>query len=134
MDDARTSHLTAGDRVPHVAIATLDGGRVDYAADVWQRKQLLLVSLASPGAPAAAAFVRALAARADDCAALDTACLVTGDEVPGVPRPGVLIADRWGEVQHVAGGTVEELPQPDALVAWLQFLAQQCPECEGESR
>jgi hypothetical protein len=42
----------------------------------------------------------------------------------------VLIADRWGEVQVVHAGA----PDVDDILAWLEYVQQRCPECEGEAR
>jgi hypothetical protein len=50
--------------------------------------------------------------------------------VTGVPRPGALVADRWGEVVHVEDGW----PTVSSLLEWLDYVAHRCPECEGEAR
>jgi hypothetical protein len=55
---------------------------------------------------------------------------MTRDPVPGGPMPGVLIADRWGEVAHIERG----LPAVSTLMEWLDDLVNHCPECEGEAR
>jgi hypothetical protein len=47
----------------------------------------------------------------------DTACVITRDEVPGAPRPGVVIADRRREIHLVQDARpVEELPSVVELV------------------
>jgi len=52
----------------------------------------------------------------------------------GVAGAGVVIADQWGEVHHVAGGgDGHDLPGPAEIVDWVRFLAIQCPECQGEA-
>lgn len=52
----------------------------------------------------------------------------------GVPRPGVVIADQWGEVFAVeAAGGDHAFPPAVEVVSWLRFLAIQCPECQGEA-
>jgi hypothetical protein len=44
----------------------------------------------------------------------------------------VVIADQWGEVYFVAtSGAGHDLPSREEVVAWVRFLAIQCPECEG---
>lgn len=42
--------------------------------------------------------VSGLSQREDELAALETTCVITSDAVPGVPIPGIVIADRWGEI------------------------------------
>ncbi|HEU4587614.1 MAG TPA: hypothetical protein VFS11_03140 [Gemmatimonadales bacterium] len=44
----------------------------------------------------------------------------------------VVVADQWGEVYFVAAaGAGHDLPSREEVVAWVRFLAIQCPECEG---
>ena len=58
---------------------------------------------------------------------------MTQDGVPGIPSPGVIVADRWGEVAYVvATSAVADLPPPQELIDWLAYVQTQCPECEGE--
>lgn len=53
----------------------------------------------------------------------------------GITVPAVLIADQWGELFVVEPAGVEHvLLAPDEIVAWLRYLAVQCPECQGEAR
>ena len=127
--------LQRGDRVPHFEVTTIDGSRIAYTT-IWQRRNLLLVSLDGIGsrAPAGAAFVEHLAARQEELRALATAVVITKDAVPGVPCPGVVIADRWGEIYFVGGGTSGDLPPAGELLEWLAYIQQECPECEGERR
>jgi hypothetical protein len=126
--------LQSGDRVPHFTVASLDGSRASYS-DLWQRENLLLLLL--PGQPSGpeSAYVAALRAREADWTSFDTACVITRDDLPGAPRPGVVIADRWGEIHLVQDArAVAELPPVDHLVEWLRYIAHKCPECEGEAR
>src|SRR5690606_41996563 len=52
----------------------------------------------------------------------------------GVPAPAVLIADQWGELFVVEpAGADHAFIEPDEVVAWLRYLAIQCPECQGEA-
>ena len=67
--------------------------------------------------------------------ALDARCVVTAEVVPGLPYPGAVVADRWGEIIFAARANGDDEPaDPGELVDWLQFVASQCPECEGEAR
>ncbi|HEX8904578.1 MAG TPA: redoxin domain-containing protein [Longimicrobiaceae bacterium] len=52
----------------------------------------------------------------------------------GIEGAGVVIADQWGEVAHVAdAGAGHDLPDPREIARWVQYLAIRCPECEGEA-
>jgi hypothetical protein len=126
--------LHRGDAVPHFEVTAIDGSRVDYRA-IWQRRNLLLVSL--PGTVGRAprpALLDELAARAEQLRGLATAVVITGSAVEGVPCPGVLVADRWGEIYFVRGGSLAGLPDAGELLEWLSYIQQECPECEGERR
>ena len=123
--------LGRGDRVPQFVVRSIDGGRIDYT-EIWQRYNLMLVTLPDTGA---AAYRRWLDRHMSTIRALDARCVVTTEVIPGLPHPGAVIADRWGEIVFAACATGEDdLPDPGELVAWLQFVASQCPECEGEAR
>ena len=61
--------------------------------------------------------------------------MITRDTVSGIPSPAVIVADRWGEIVHIAAGSqAGELPQAHELVEWVTYVQHQCPECEGEAR
>lgn len=122
-----------GDQVRHFDVTCVDGTRGEYAA-FWQRQHLLLVSLPDVTTPDATAFLSALARRTADIDAYDVRTIVTTDRVDGVPRPGVVVADRWGEIKLVTGAaSASELPAADELVEWVRFVQCACPECEGEA-
>jgi hypothetical protein len=112
--------------VPHFTVTGLDGRSIAYAS-IWQRRNLVLVVLPAAGCDDYAA---AIDASISELTAHETACVVTRDAVSGVPQPGVAIADRWGELFHVAAG----LPAVAELVEWLRYAQMQCPECRGEAR
>jgi hypothetical protein len=60
---------------------------------------------------------------------------VTGDRVPGIQSPAVVVADRWGEIVHVATTPqVDDLTSPEELLDWVDYLDRRCPECEGEAK
>jgi hypothetical protein len=125
--------LTKGDQLPHFTVAAHDGRRVAYA-DFWQRKNLLLV-LADAAEPAGeGTYLDGVAKRLPELAGYDAACLITRDPVPGVPRPGIVIADRWGEIQTVMSRRAGEGPSIEELADWLSYVQSRCPECEGEAR
>lgn len=124
--------LRRGDAVPHFTVTTVDGASFTYAT-VWQRSNLVLAVL--PSRVDAAAVSAELRKRAAELARADTACVVTHEPVAGVPAPGVLVADRWGEVVHVAAAPPDGPGSAAAdLLEWAEHVAHRCPECEGEAR
>ena len=122
--------LQRGDMVPHFIVEAIDGARFAYV-DVWQHHNLVLISL-SPESPVPAADAQRIA---DAAKAGDTAWVVTHEAIEGLPHPAVLVADRWGEIVHVAGLPADGgLPDVDDLREWIHFTQMRCPECEGEAR
>jgi hypothetical protein len=112
---------------------TVDGTSVEYQ-QLWQRKTLLLVSV-PPEDATADAYVRSLSSRTEVLQELNTAFVATADVVPGVPQPGVVVADRWGEIYYVQeAANAAALTGPDELIEWLRFVQNECPECQGETR
>jgi hypothetical protein len=125
--------LQPRDLVPHFAVSNFRGERVQYSS-IWQRKHLVLVTL--PDLEAASRnYADRLMARVRGLNEDDTEWIVTGDRVAGIPCPGVVVADRWGEVVHVAHPSeIADLPMPDELFEWVHYMQHQCPECEGEAK
>jgi hypothetical protein len=65
----------------------------------------------------------------------DTEWSVTRDPVEGLPCPGVVVADQWGEIAHVVHSSqVEDLPPADELIEWVRYLQYRYPEYEGETK
>ena len=124
----QTHHL-----LPHFEVTDLAGEHVHYSS-LWQRKNLVLVTLPDAAAPSRD-YAERLKALARGMNGDDTKWIVTEDRVAGVPCPSVVVAARWGEVAHLAHPTaVEGLPTPEELVEWVRYLEYRCPECEGEAR
>jgi hypothetical protein len=124
--------LQPHDQVPHFVVTDLDGGTVTYAA-IWQHAHLIIVSLGNAEAPDERLHLYVDKIRA--WAADDLACVITRDAVPGLPSPGAIVADRWGEIVHVTpAGESPGLPSAESLAEWVAYLRMQCPECEGEAR
>ena len=129
---AEVSVLQRGDTVPHFEVKTVTGEVFSYAT-VWQRRNLLLVVV--PGSSSDDSYAAALRTRDDDVRNRETNCVITREEVAGLPGPAVLIADRWGEIVHIATApAANDLPTPEDLLEWLDYLSRRCPECEGEAR
>ena len=126
--------LKTGDILPHFIVTTLGGERFAYS-DIWQRKNLLLVSLSHADSAGNAEYVSELTSQMSALTGDDIVCVVTSDNISGLPTPGVLVADRWGEIHHVAhAARIEDLTSPAGLVEWSRFMQHQCPECEGEAK
>jgi hypothetical protein len=121
------------DLVPHFEVTDLRGERVRYSS-IWQRKNLVLVTLPDPD-PSSRDYAGRLMARVRGPNEDDTAWIVTRDRVAGLPHPGVVVADRWGEVVHVAHALqAQDLPGPDEIAGWVRYVQHRCPECEGEAK
>lgn len=126
--------LQKGDLVPHFEVTTVQGDAVSYAT-VWQRRNLVLIALPHTESEPDRSYVSRLLARLPDLGQEQADCIITRDTVAGLPAPAALVADRWGEIAHVAGGAgVGDLPDPDVLLEWVQHVQQRCPECEGEAK
>jgi hypothetical protein len=121
------SRLQRGGLVPHFEIESIDGYAVSYST-IWQRRNLVLVMLSDKDVEE---YVSELRAHADAFAKHNTVCVVTHDSIGGLPEPCVLVADRWGEIVHVAEG---DLPGVSELLGWVDYVERRCPECEGEAK
>ena len=124
--------MERGDLVPHFHVTTVEGRTVHYS-DIWQRRNLVLITLED--APADAMFARDIVSHDAEFRSRSSECVVTRDAVSGIPRRGVLIADRWGEIVYVEPAADDTaLPSVADLLAWLDYVEMRCPECEGEAR
>ena len=111
----------------------VDGARVHYG-DIWQRKNLVLVT-ASESDSTAAAYTASIVAAAPRLASADATVIVTWNVVAGIPSPAVVVADRWGEIYYIINsGRAADLPSPDELLEWVGYVQNECPECQGEAR
>jgi hypothetical protein len=123
--------LQRRDDTPHFRVTTLDGQAVDYSR-IWQRRNLVLVTVPSELSESARKYVRQLSTTQFGA---DTACVVTSDHVEGLSAPGVLIADRWGEVIFAMScSNIDELPSAMEILDWVEYMGKQCPECDGEAK
>jgi peroxiredoxin len=126
--------LQPGDPVPHFEVMTIEGEPFSYSA-IWQRRSLVLLAVPAVEWEASRTYVSKLAARRSEFGAMEAECVVTGDHVPGVRSPAVVVADRWGEIVHVATpAEVADLTSAEELLDWVDYLDRRCPECEGESK
>ena len=124
--------LEKGERVPQFEVTTIDAVSVSYG-DLWQKKNLALVCLPEDDSPHATNYIQALRDSLPALELHDAIVIVTTMKVAGMPSPGCLVADRWGEIQWVArSDQIADLPSPGQIAAWLGYVEIQCPECEGE--
>ena len=126
--------LQRGDLIQYFEVTAVDGRRFAYAS-VWQHKTLVLVVLPAVDCAMTADCTSELSAGLAQFAAQNTACVVTREPIAGVPQPGVLVADKWGEIVYVAAAAdVAALASPAELSEWIDYVERRCPECEGEAR
>ena len=126
--------LQRGDSVPHFDVTTVAGERFSYST-IWQRRNVVLVVLAGGKTALTESYVSRLAARMPEFTARAAEFVVTRDRVPGIDAPAIVVADKWGEIAYVAAASqVDDLPSPQELLAWVDYLEGRCPECEGEAR
>jgi hypothetical protein len=126
--------LQAHDLISHFNVTTLSGERFAYS-EIWQRKNLVLISLPQSDPAASTEYVSQLMAQTSELTQDDSVFVITPDHVDGLPSPGVVVADRWGEIQYVTDASgVDDLPSPQEIIEWLQHVQSQCPECQGEAK
>ena len=126
--------LQRGDAVPHFEVRTVEGELFSYSS-IWQRKNLLLVSLPTIDVDSARGYITDLSTRLKELGDQNLEHVITRDGIPGVSGSTVLVADRWGEVLHaVDTSELAHLPPPEDLLEWVTYVNYQCPECEGEAR
>jgi hypothetical protein len=117
--------------MPHFDVTTIDGRHVRYA-DLWQRRNLVLIAIDPAQLQYANQYLSTLQARFDEFTSADTTLVATSDSLPGIQAPSVVVVDRWGEILHVARaerGDASTLPTVEDLLAWIHFARIQCPEC-----
>ena len=119
--------------LPHFEVADLGGKRFQYSS-IWQRKNLALVILPDSD-PQSRHYADRLMAKVRGLNDDDTEWVLTRGPVEGLPRCGVVVADQWGEIVHLADSSrVQDLPPAEDLIDWVRYLEYRCPECEGEAR
>jgi len=125
--------LQRGHTVPFFDVLTVRNTRARYE-ELWQRKNLVLVCLPASD-DAADAYLAELSRRSAEFDEYCAGLVITRQPVRGLPCPGVVIADRWGEIQYLAPSSgTSGLPELRELLDTLDYVQRRCPECEGESR
>ncbi len=126
--------LQRGDSVPHFAVRSLEGEPFTYST-IWQHKNLLLVTIPTIDSESTRAYAADVTTRVREFDDQDLECVITRDVVPGIVAPAVVVADRWGEIVFaVETSDVADLPAPQELMEWLNYVSNQGPECEGEAK
>ena len=126
--------LQRGDSVPQFDVRTIEDRPISYSA-IWQRQNLVLITLPDVQCAACAVYIAQLTAHISAFASQNSECVITRDRVPEIPSPSVVVADKWGEIVYVASASdVADLPPAQELMDWVSYLQTQCPECEGEAR
>ena len=111
-------------RMPHFVVTSVDGAVAEYRA-IWQNANLVLVCLDESAASQPLEIIAAeLAGRSSEFAALQSRLVVTRDAIATVPRPGVVIADRWGEIHATLNAAA--VTDANDLVEWLRFIERRC--------
>jgi hypothetical protein len=118
------------DQIPHFSVRDSTGATIDYGV-IWQRKHLVLVSLPPDGhadteTGPARAYAERLGTACADLSHAGIVYVVTHDPVPGVPSPGAVVADRWGEVVFVSPAGQSAPPSPNDLAEWARMTAMRC--------
>ena len=123
--------LQRGDQVPRFEVRNLQGDPFSYAT-IWQRENLVLVTLPED---VELSDPSGFASLTRDFAERETVLVITRDRIAGLPTPGAVVADRWGEIVHVAAAPdVNGLPAASELIEWIDYVRIRCPECEGEAK
>lgn len=112
--------------VPHFVVTQLDGRVVRYVDGIWQHRHLVFVSLPRDDRDADI-YAASLTEQADRFAASGAVLVVTHDTIGGLGCPGVLIADRYGEIRHAEQqARVRDLISATGIQEWLTFISVQC--------
>ena len=126
--------LQPGDLVPQFEVRTVNDEPFSYST-IWQRRNLVLVTLPRLECDACEGYIARLTRQSAAFSGQNAECLITRDDIPGVPSPSTLVADKWGEIVHLtAASEVSDLPSVDELLDWVGYVQSRCPECEGEAR
>ena len=126
--------LERSEPVPHFEVRTVEGEPFRYST-IWQHKNLLLLTIPTRDSASTNTYASEVTARLREFNDHDLECVITQDKIPGISAPAVVLADRWGEVVFAAETSdVADLPAPEELVEWVNYVMNRCPECEGEAR
>jgi hypothetical protein len=119
-----------GDLISPFDGEAIDGHRLPYE-EVWQRRNVVLFVLSPSARAEASAYLSDVDARLSQLRPNDTSLVISHQTIAGMPRDGLVITDRWGEIVHVRELTSrpQEWPSVDDIVEWVEFVRMKCPEC-----
>jgi hypothetical protein len=125
-----TPRLRPGDILPSYTAVTLQGDEVPYEK-LWQHSNVVLFVLSVELSAAASSYLAALDGRVNELKPYDTFLIISHHPIAGVPENSLVIADRWGEIAHVADLESDPTDWPSIadIVEWVEFIRMQCPEC-----
>jgi hypothetical protein len=122
------SGLQPGSRLPTIEASP---GRAEWRPQ-YTRHALVLAALHGAECAECEAYAARLSEAGPELEQWDARVVLARGEaaLTAVVReaPRVVVADRFGDVYHVAGGTSHQLTEPRELEEWLRFIATQCPE------
>jgi hypothetical protein len=125
---AEPVQLRAGDFLPSFTSETLDGREVPDT-QLWQRRNVVLLVAPREAVATQSSYMSSLDRRISELKPSDTSLVISHQPIVGVPRYTIVIADRWGEIVHLAHFPSATWPPIDDVVEWVEFIRAQCPEC-----
>ena len=157
--DTRTSLTNPAKRLPAMMLESSSGTEVSL--EIPRRRSGVVVLIHGGACAICRAYVLGLLARAAEIAEWDGQLLVVQDGESadlqlgedaaegarvyidrerilqlriGLAAPAVLVADQWREIHLMeSAGAEHGFVAIDEILAWLRYLAVQCPECQGEA-
>jgi hypothetical protein len=125
---AESVPLRAGDFLPSFTSETLDGRQMPDT-QLWQRRNVVLLVAPREAIATQSSYMSSLDRRVSELKPSDTSLVISHQPIAGVAMPSIVIADRWGEIVHLAHFPSGSWPSIDDIVEWVEFIRAQCPEC-----
>jgi hypothetical protein len=125
---AEPAQLRAGDFLPSFTSETLDGREVPDT-QLWQRRNVVLLVAPQEAIATQSSYMTLLERRISELRPSDTSLVISHQPIAGVSLHSIVIADRWGEIVHLAHLPSGTWPSIDDVVEWVEFIRAQCPEC-----
>jgi hypothetical protein len=123
--------LQAGDLLsPFVHGTTLHGRAIPYE-QLWQHRNVVLFVLADHTAEGVREYISAVNDQLSELEPQDTTLLISHESSSGLPMNSLVIADRWGEIAEARRleSDPAQWPPVSEIIAWVEFVRAQCPEC-----
>jgi hypothetical protein len=126
--ESQAAQLQAGDCLPAFTSETLDGREVPDT-QLWQRRNVVLLVAPREVIATQSSYVASLDRRISELKPSDTSLVISHQPIAGVAMRSLVIADRWGEIVHLAHVPSGNWPSIDDVIEWVEFIRAQCPEC-----